>query len=156
MTPDEAFDFRLHEDSPTILRLMQAFAGLEERFVRGICTGDWSNPDNPMDTRHQQISAFREETDDYEFSVTGLEVPDTVDEILEHLDRIHQEALDILAEITDDEFLTLRVQVPWGEEGTIERLLTSMVEREIHNRSELYFALREYGIPVSEMIIWGP
>ena len=156
MMPDEAFDFRFHEDSLTILELMQVFKRLEEQFVRGVCTGDWSDPKHPTHARTQRFRAYEEDTDDFCAPESDDSGGNTVDEILEDLDRVHQESLDILAEITDDEFLNRRVEVPWGEVGTIERLLIGMVEREIHHRAELYFALREYGVPVSEMIIWGP
>ncbi|MCX6646321.1 MAG: DUF664 domain-containing protein [bacterium] len=156
MMPDEAFDFQFHEESLSMLGLMQLFAKLEEQFVRGVCTGDWTDPKHPTDPRSQQVRAFEEDTDDFCVSGDGIETPETVDDILEHLDLIHQESLDILADITDEEFMNRRVEVPWGETGTIERLLVGMVEREIHHRSELYFALREFGVPVSEAIIFGP
>lgn len=156
MMPEDSFEFRLHSDSQTMLELAQVFAKLEKQFVKGVCTGDWTDPNHPTDIRSQQFRAYEEETDDFLDETFAIESPDTIDEILDHLDNIHQEALDIFAEISDEEFLTLRVAVPWGEEGTIQRLLIGMVEREIHHRSELYFALRGYGVPVSEMIIWGP
>lgn len=156
MMPEDSSEFRLHSDSQTMLELAQMFAKLEEQFVKGVCTGDWTDPTHPTDTRSQQFRAYEEETDDFLDETYEIESPDTIDEILDQLDHIHQEALDILAGISDEEFLTLRVAVPWGEEGTIQRLLIGMVEREIHHRSELYFALRGYGVPVSEMIIWGP
>jgi hypothetical protein len=156
MVPDEALDFKPHEEALSVLGLMQVFAKLEGPFVRGVCTGDWTDPKHPTDPRSQQIRAFEEDTDDFCISEDGIELFETVDEVLENLDEIHQESLDILAEISDEEFINRRVEVPWGEIGTIERLLLGMAEREIHHRAELYFALREYGVPVSEMIIFGP
>jgi len=156
MVPDEAFDYRAHNDAPTLEQLMRAFAGLEEQFVRGVCAGDWSDSKNPSDFRRQLQSAFAEDSDDpggFPDDVCRLE---TTDEIIDQLDRVHQEALDIIAELTDEEFQARRVMVPWGEEATIARLLLGMVEREIHHRTELYLALQQYGIPMSQMMIWGP
>jgi len=154
--PEDACDFRLTDESLTIREMSHSFSLLEEQFVRGVCTNDWSDPGNPADARRQLTSALSEETDDYGLSD---DVPDDFDscgEIIDHLDNIHQEALDILAELTDEEFQTRKVVVPWGEEATIQRLLIGMVEREVHNRSELYIALKIYGVPVTDMIIFGP
>ncbi len=152
---DDAFEFRAYDESPTIEQLMRSFAGLEEKFVKGVCSGDWSERSRDTDARFQQERAFAEETDDVDgFGV--VEVFDTGDDILENLDMVHQEALDIIADLTDDEFQNRKVNVPWGEESTIQRFLIGMVEREIHHRTELMLALRLFGIRLSDQILWGP
>ena len=156
MVPDEAFDYRQHENSPTLEQLMRAFGSLEERFVKGVCSGDWTDPLNPTDVRSQLRRAYAEDADDMDFVFDDSESLETSDDVLDHLDMIHQETLDILADLTDEEFQNSRVQVPWGEEATIQRLLIGMVEREIHHRTELYVALRQYGCRVNPMILWGP
>ena len=156
MVPEEAFDFRPHRDSPTLEMLIRAFASLEGQYVRGVCTGDWSDPRNPTDARRQIQRAIAEDADDLDDFADGPESLETTQDILDHLDRVHQEALDIIAELTDEQFQSQRVLLPWGEEGTIQRLLIGLVEREIHHRTELYLALQQYGVPMSPMMIWGP
>ena len=71
-------------------------------------------------------------------------------------DSFSEQTFDILADISEEEFLNRVVQVPWGEEGTIQRLMVGMVEREIHHRTELYLALQQFGIKMSPMVLWGP
>ncbi len=156
MVPDEAFDYKPHEDSPTLEQLMRVFASLEEQFMKGVCRSDWTDPEQAIDARRQLHHAFAEDTDDLEGLSSESEQLDSVDEILDRLDSIHQEALDLFADVTDEEFLNRKVQVPWGEEATIQRLLVGMVEREIHHRTELFIALRQYGLKMSGMILWGP
>jgi len=156
MVPEEAFEYKASDDAPTVEQLMRVFASLEDQFTRGVCAGDWSNPGSPSDARRQIATAYAEDTDDLEFSGVTSESMDTADEILDHLDRIHQESLDIIAELSDEEFQARKVQVPWGEEATIQRLMIGMVEREIHHRTELYLALQQYGIQMSQLILWGP
>jgi hypothetical protein len=159
MVPDEAFDFRANPDSPSMEKLMRAFGSLEEQFVKGICKSDWTDARNPTDARRQMEAAFAEDTDelegfcDLEYDTESLE---TVDDILDHLDMVHQEALDIIAQVDENNFSKRVVQVPWGEEATIERFLVGMVEREIHHRAELAFSLRLYGVPVTNQVIFGP
>lgn len=156
MVPEEAFDWRPHESAPTFEQLMRVFAGLEEQFVRGVCTNDWGSGTNPRDIRTRMRNAFAEDTDDTDFP---SDVPDQFEspgDIIDHLDSIHQDSLDIIADLTDDEFQDRKVTVPWGEESTIQRFLLGMVEREIHHRTELYEALRHYGVDVSPGILWGP
>jgi len=156
MVPEEAFDFQAHDDAPTVEQLMRAFSGLEEQFVKGVCRSDWSDKHNPRDIRRQRLRAYAEDTDELDIIDSEIELLGTADEILEHLDEIHQQALDVIADLSDEEFHNREVDVPWGERGTIQRLLVGMVEREIHHRTELYLALQQYGIPMSPMIIWGP
>jgi hypothetical protein len=155
MVPEEAFDFRAWENGPTLEQVMRAFAGLESRYVRGVCTGDWSDPGNLQDVRRQMRDAFAEEADDPQYFEDECELQ-TVDEILDRLDQTHQESLDILADLTDEEFQNRRVDLPWGEQGTIMRLLLGLVEREIHHRTELYLALQQYGVTMHPMMLWGP
>ncbi len=155
MVPDEAFDYRMHDDAPTLEQLMRAFASLEEQFVRGVCAGDWSDPGNPRDVRGQVRRALAEDADDFEYDDYAPKL-ETAGEVIEHLDRVHQDALDIIAMVSDEEFQNRKVQVPWGEEATMARFLIGMVEREVHHRTELYLALQQYGIPMSQMILWGP
>ena len=156
MVPDEAFDFRPHRDAPTFEMLIRAFASLEEQYVRGVCTGDWSDPRHATDVRQQIRRAIAEEADDYGDGPGGPDGLDTARDVIDHLDQVHQEALDIIAELSEEEFLKRRVLLPWGEQGTILRLLVGLVEREVHHRTELYLALQHYGIPMSHMMIWGP
>jgi hypothetical protein len=156
MVPDEAFEYRATDEAPTVEQLMRAFASLEDQFTRGVCAGDWSDPGSPSDARREIARAYAEDTDDFEFAEEMSESMYTADEILDHLDRIHQESLDIIAELSDEEFQARKVQVPWGEEATIQRLMIGMVEREIHHRTELYLALQQYGLPMSLLILWGP
>lgn len=156
MVPEEAFEYRASDEAPTVEQLMRVFASLEDQFTRGVCAGDWSDPANPSDARRQIRRAYAEDTDDEEIDDSLSEPLDNADAVLEHLDRIHQESLDIIAQLSDEEFQARKVQVPWGEEATMQRLMIGMVEREIHHRTELYLALKQYGIPMSRMIIWGP
>jgi hypothetical protein len=155
IVPEEAFEFRAYETGPTLEQLMRAFASLEAQYVRGVCTGDWSDPRSPGDVRRQLCDAFAEEAADPQYFEQENEIQ-TADEILDHLDLVHQEALDILAEVTDEEFQNRWVRLPWGEEGTLARLLLGLVEREIHHRTELYLALQAYGLRLSPMMLWGP
>ena len=156
MVPEEAFDFQAHEDTPTVEQLMRAFIGLEQQYVRGVCRNDWSDSTNPTDVRRQRLRSFAEDTDELDLIDSEIESLATSDEILEYLDEVHQRSLDVLADLSDEEFQTRIVDVPWGERATIQRLLIGMVEREIHHRTELYLALQQFGIPMSPMIIWGP
>ncbi len=156
MVPDEAFHYRAHPSSTDLEHLMRVFAGLEEQFVKGVCTNDWSMTNQPTDVRRQITRAYAEDTDDFEGLDSDTEFFETVDEIIDHLDMIHQEALDIIADLSDEEFQNRKVNVPWGEEATVQRFLIGMVEKEIHHRAELYEALRHYGTDMSPMIIWGP
>ena len=155
MVPDEAFEFQVCEGGPTIEQLTRAFAGLEDQYMRGVCLGDWSDPSNPWDARRQAREASADEAGDPQ----GFEPTDcleTTDEILEHLDMVHQNALDVFVELSEEEFQKRVVELPWGERGTIARLLLGMVEREIHHRTELYMALQAFGVRMNPMIIWGP
>jgi hypothetical protein len=155
IVPEEAFDWRAHKTSPTMEQLMRVFAGLEEQFVKGVCTNDWSTGSDPTDIRNQMFRAYAEDTDELEVLEEGPEILETTDDVIDQLDSIHQEALDIIADLSEEEFQNRRVVVPWGEEATIQRFLIGMVEREIHHRAELYEALRHYGVEVSPLILWG-
>lgn len=156
MVPEEAMDYRLHRNGPTIEMLMRSFASLEEQYLKGVCIGDWSDSSSPTDIRRQLYAAFAEDTDDKEGLENGVEKLDSPEEIVDHLDYIHQQGLDILADLSDEEFQLRKTMLPWGESGTIVRLLLGLVEREIHHRTELYCALQSYGIDMSTMMIWGP
>lgn len=155
MVPEDAFDFRAWKTGPTMEQTMRAFAGLESQYIRGVCTGDWSDPGNPQDSRKQIRDAFAEEAGDPQYFDDECDLQ-TSDEILDYLDQIHQESLDILAEISDEEFQNRRVALPWGEQGTVARLLLGLVEREIHHRTELYLALQQFGVRMHPMMLWGP
>ena len=154
MTPEDALEFTINEQGTTIEMLLRAFASLEEQYVRGVCMDDWGGPSSPRKVKERQMQILAEETDDLD--IMDVETLETPDDILNHLDSIHDEALNILADISDDEFQHRRVDLPWGEGGTISRLLLGLVEREIHHRTELFLALGKYGLKMSDQIIWGP
>lgn len=154
VVPDEAFDFRATESGPTIEQIIRAFASLERQFIRGVCLGDWSDPASPTDVRRQIRDSMVDEGDAQDFRMS--DDIETADDVLEELDRAHDDALDILAELSDEEFMNRVVVLPWGERGTIARLLLGLVEREIHHRTELYMALSLYGVPVTPMMLFGP
>ncbi len=156
MVPEEAFDYRPHEGGPTLEMIMRAFASLEEQFIKGVCMGDWSDPKSATDVRRQMRDAFAEEANDLDALAEDVPQLESPEEILDQLDRVHQDALDVIAELSDEEFQRTRVVLPWGEEGTILRLLLGLVEREIHHRTQLFTALQTYGLKMSEMVIWGP
>jgi hypothetical protein len=155
MVPDEAFDFQAIDCGPTIEQIMRSFASLEDQYVRGVCTGDWSSAKNPWDARRQISDTFASEASDSDLIDRPSELQ-TSEEILDYLDEVHQNSLDILAYISEEEFRSRWVALPWGDEGTIVRLLLGLVEREIHHRTELYIALQIYGIPMNAMMLWGP
>jgi len=155
MVPEEAFDFRAHKDAPTIEQLMRSFASLEKVFVRGVCTGDWSEAGVKNEIVRRVLDIVAEDAGEPPLEDSEEEL-ETSEQILEHLDQVHQEALDILAEVTEEEFQRRVVEVPWGERGTLVRLLLGMVEREVHHRTELYLALQQYGLPMHPMMLWGP
>lgn len=155
IVPTEAFDFRQNENAPTIEQIIRAFASLEYTFIKGVCTGEWTDSGNPSDIRRQIFDTLSEEAGDPEYFELSEEL-DSAEAILDHLDRVHQECLDILAALSENEFQTRIVKVPWGEEASIARLLLGLVEREIHHRTELYLALQQYGIRMNPMILWGP
>jgi hypothetical protein len=155
MVPDEAFDFQAVDDGPTIEQIMRAFASLEDQYIRGVCTGDWSSPKNPWDACRQISDSLSSETAESDLIETPCELQ-TSEEILDYLDEVHQNSLDILADLSDGEFQSRWATLPWGDEGTIVRLLLGLVEREIHHRTELYISLQIYGIPMTAMMLWGP
>jgi hypothetical protein len=155
MVPEDAFEFQAFKDGPTIEHLMRTFASLEDQYVRGVCTGDWSDPRSPWDSRKQVRDALSEDAGDSDL-VDPCDEPETSEDILDRLDETHQCALDILADVTEEEFQKRWVTLPWGDEGTISRLLLGLVEREIHHRTELYLALQLFGIRMHPQMLWGP
>ena len=155
MVPEDAFDFQAFDEGPTIEHLMRAFAGLEDQYIRGVCTGDWSDPKSPWDARRQMRDALSLNSGDTDI-VDACDQPETSGEILDYLDDVHQNSLDILADLSDEEFQHRWMAMPWGDEGTIARLLLGLVEREIHHRTELYISLQLYGIPMTTLMLWGP
>jgi hypothetical protein len=155
IVPDEAFEFQANKCGPTIEQIIRTFASMEDQYIRGVVLGDWSDSRNADDMRRQVREAFAEEAGDAQYfeQVDELE---TSDDVLDNLDEVHQNSLDILAELTEDEFQKRVVELPWGERGPISRLLLGLVEREIHHRTELYFALQAFGININTQILWGP
>ncbi|HEX9743986.1 MAG TPA: hypothetical protein VGB30_01030, partial [bacterium] len=143
------------ENSPTVEMLMRAFAALEDQYVCGVCTGDWGDPSSPRAVKQRARDLLSEETDDWDQDFYQDEM-DTPDAILDHLDMIHDESLNILADLSDDEFQHRTVDLPWGETGTIARLLLGLVEREIHHRTELFLLLKHFGIRITDQVIFGP
>ncbi|MFH1675621.1 MAG: hypothetical protein ABIC40_01265, partial [bacterium] len=123
IAPEEALDFRPHENSETIEQMMRMFGTLEEQFVKGICRGDWSDSDSLDDARSQICDAFAEDSGEVGELTENEESTESTDEIIDRLDRIHQESLDILADVTEEEFQSHLVALPWSEQGTIVRLL---------------------------------
>lgn len=153
--PEEAFEFQSFKDGPTIEQLMRTFASLEDQYIRGVCTGDWSDARNPWDARRQARDSFSEGASETDL-IDTINEPETSEEILDFLDETHQCSLDILADINDKEFQNRWVVLPWCDEGTIARLLLGLVEREIHHRTELYIALQLFGIRLTTQMLWGP
>jgi uncharacterized damage-inducible protein DinB len=75
----------------------------------------------------------------------GKELADGHDEILAYMSRLHGEAMDIFAALTDQD-LQRKCATPNGTQITVWKWLRSMTEHEIHHRGQIYLYLGMLGI----------
>lgn len=76
----------------------------------------------------------------------GRDLADGRDQVLAYLDRMHAEAVEILASLTAEDMAALCTTVG-GAQLPVGRWLRLMVEHEIHHRGQLYELLGIAGAP---------
>ena len=76
----------------------------------------------------------------------GREVADGRAATLEYYDRLHSEARDLFASLTDAR-LGEKCLTPAGTPITVGKWLRAMIEHESHHRGQLYFILGLRGVP---------
>jgi uncharacterized damage-inducible protein DinB len=77
----------------------------------------------------------------------GRELVEGRDEVVRFMERMHNESMNMLAQLSDDQ-LQRKCQSADGTPMTTWKLLRSMVEHEVHHRGELYAYLGVLGIRV--------
>ncbi|KMQ62973.1 damage-inducible protein DinB [Chryseobacterium angstadtii] len=70
----------------------------------------------------------------------GKELADGYDETVKFFNEMHQETIEIIKKLSDDD-LNRKCLTPPGNEITIWKWLRAMIEHEIHHRGELYIYL---------------
>ncbi|HEX5872032.1 MAG TPA: DinB family protein [Longimicrobium sp.] len=76
----------------------------------------------------------------------GKDLADGYDAVLAYLDRMHAEAMALLAALTPDA-LQARGTTPGGASLPAWKWLRAMVEHEIHHRGQIYLMLGMIGVP---------
>lgn len=76
----------------------------------------------------------------------GPELARGKDEVLAYVDRMHEETLSILRELSDED-LERPCTTPAGAELSTWKWLRAMVEHEIHHRGQIYLYLAMLDVP---------
>ena len=76
----------------------------------------------------------------------GRELADGPAEVLAYLDRLHREAMEIFAGLSDED-LKRRCTTPGGAELPVAKWLRAMVEHEVHHRGQIYLMLGLLDVP---------
>lgn len=80
----------------------------------------------------------------------GRELADGCEQVLAYLDRMHQDAVAVLAALTPAD-LARKVATPAGTPITAWKWLRAMVEHEIHHRGQIYLYLGLLGVPTPRL-----
>lgn len=76
----------------------------------------------------------------------GRELADGPEEVLAYFDRMHREAMEIFAGLSDED-LKRRCTTPGGAELPVAKWLRAMVEHEVHHRGQIYLMLGLLDVP---------
>jgi uncharacterized damage-inducible protein DinB len=76
----------------------------------------------------------------------GKEFADGRDNVLAFMERLHAEAMEIFAKLSDED-LQSKCRNVGGAEITVWKLLRSMTEHEIHHRGQIFLYLGILGVP---------
>jgi uncharacterized damage-inducible protein DinB len=76
----------------------------------------------------------------------GKEFADGRDKVLAFMERLHTEAMEIFAKLSDED-LQGKCRNVGGIEVTVWKWLRSMTEHEIHHRGQIYLYLGILGVP---------
>ena len=76
----------------------------------------------------------------------GKELADGYDQVVQFMERMHRESVEIFSGLSPDD-LKRRCETPGGASITVWKWLRSMLEHEIHHRSQIYLCLAMLGVP---------
>jgi uncharacterized damage-inducible protein DinB len=120
--PEHAlFHYSPVESMRTFAKMVWEIIAVEERAMRGIVTGDWT---------------------DYPELYTAIT---TSEGLLEACESVRRRTLDLWPELTVDKLLTVEAVPNWGTESHVDRLRVD-VENEVHHRAQGFVYLRLLGI----------
>ena len=75
----------------------------------------------------------------------GKELADGYDEVVQFMDRLHQESVEIFSRLSPQD-LNQKCSTPEGAPITVWKWLRAMVEHEIHHRGQIYIYLAALGV----------
>jgi hypothetical protein len=78
----------------------------------------------------------------------------TVEEALSKLEKDKTTLLEILAGITEEEFATKIVSVPWGWTSNLERMALDFREHFVNHKMQLFTYLKLLGLPVNTQTLY--
>ena len=80
------------------------------------------------------------------YTSRGKEFADGRDNVLAFMERLHAEAMEIFAKLSDED-LQGKCRNVGGTDITVWKWLRSMTEHEIHHRGQIYLYLGILGVP---------
>lgn len=79
------------------------------------------------------------------YSGCGRDLADGYEQVLEFMERMHRESVEIFSRL-GEEGLRRKCETPGGTPITVWKWLRSMIEHEIHHRSQIYLYLGMLGV----------
>ena len=80
------------------------------------------------------------------YSGHGKELADGYEEVLNFLNRTHQESMEVFRSLSDED-LQKKCTIPSGGQITLWKWLRAMIEHEVHHRGQIYLYLQLLGVP---------
>lgn len=121
--PRDKFDWRYQEGKFSFADIMRHLAAIERH----------------MYAENVQLKPSR-------YPGHGKELADGPQNVLTYMERMHQESIEILARLSQED-LNRKCVTPGGTPITVWKWLRAMVEHEIHHRAQIYVYLGILGIP---------
>jgi hypothetical protein len=78
----------------------------------------------------------------------------TAEEALAKLEKDKTTLRDILAGVTEEEFATKIVSVPWGWKSNLERMSLDFRDHFVHHKMQLFTYLKLLGLPVNTQTLY--